>query len=109
VYIHGMHDSTRGGTGSNKRTPQGAGSAAISKALPEADAATYIGWSRSYLRHERMRPHGGNGPPFIRVGRSIRYLVADLDAWLTWHRVGDERRLPAGEAAGSRIKRNRRG
>ena len=24
----------------------------------------------------------GGGPPFVRVGRSIRYRVADLDAWL---------------------------
>jgi len=26
------------------------------------------------------------GPPFIKIGRSVRYLVSDLDEWLEQHR-----------------------
>lgn len=57
--------------------------------LTEADAARYIGLSRAYLRQSRMRvPRRGiDGPPYIRVGRAIRYLRADLDRWLAAHRV----------------------
>jgi len=52
-------------------------------ALGESDAAHYTGFSRPYLRRARR---DGGGPRFVQVGRSIRYLVADLDAWLTAHR-----------------------
>ena len=27
------------------------------------------------------------GPPFLRVGRNVRYLQADLESWLTSRRV----------------------
>lgn len=61
-----------------------------SNVLTEKDAAKYIGMSRSFLRQDRMngfRKRRTNGPVFIRVGRNIRYHLADLDAWL------DERRI----------------
>jgi predicted DNA-binding transcriptional regulator AlpA len=52
--------------------------------LNERAAASYIGMSIGYLRLSRMR--GANkctsAPPFVRMGKSIRYLPADLDAWL---------------------------
>lgn len=59
-------------------------------ALRETEAATYIGMSRSFLRQSRMngpRVRHAPPPPFIKVGRSIRYLRADLDAWLQKFRV----------------------
>lgn len=58
--------------------------------LREQEAAEYIGMSVSFLRQSRMN---GNlqsrtpGPPFIRQGRSIRYLISDLDNWLQENRV----------------------
>ena len=52
--------------------------------VAEHDAATYIGYTPSALRAWRR---DNRGPSFIRNGRSIRYLVADLDAWLSAHRV----------------------
>ena len=64
----------------------------IVRSLKEYHAAKYIGMSRSYLRQARM---DGNregripGPRFIRIGRSIRYLIDDLDAWLEWFRVAE--------------------
>ena len=47
----------------------------------DAEAAHYIGMSESWLRQSRMR---GNpeAPPYIKIGKSVRYLKADLDDWL---------------------------
>lgn len=55
-----------------------------SQSLTEDDAARYIGMSRSYLRQARLRRRG---PAFIRIGRAVRYRVADLDAFMTACRV----------------------
>jgi len=55
------------------------------RALNEQEAAEYTGMSRSFLRQARMNgqlPNRAPGPKFIRVGRSIRYLVEQLDEWL---------------------------
>jgi predicted DNA-binding transcriptional regulator AlpA len=52
--------------------------------LTEPETAHYIGMSRPWLRLQRMR---GTGPPYIRIGRAIRYDIRDLDAWLAKHRV----------------------
>jgi len=53
-------------------------------ALTERDAAPYIGYTMSALRRWRA---DGRGPAYIRHGRAVRYLVADLDQWLLAHRV----------------------
>ncbi len=58
-----------------------------SSTLTEPDTAAYIGMSRAFLRAARTG-RGTAGPPYIKIGRSVRYLVADLDAWVTAHRVG---------------------
>lgn len=55
-------------------------------ALTELQAAERISLSRAYLR--QLRRVGG-GPIYVRIGRAIRYLPSDLDAWLTCHRVVD--------------------
>lgn len=55
------------------------------RALTEIETAAYIGMSRSYLRQARMEGHRENrtpAPPFIKVGRAVRYLREDLDCWL---------------------------
>ena len=52
--------------------------------LTEHDTASYIGMSRPWLRQRRMR---GEGPAYVRLGRAIRYRVADLDLFLEAHRV----------------------
>lgn len=56
-----------------------------SRALSERDAAAYIGMSRSYLAQSRMTGRVGGrtpAPRFVKIGRSVRYLLEDLDAWL---------------------------
>ncbi len=60
------------------------------RALTEAEAADYLGVSRSTLRVGRMHgPRQGHMPipPFVRLGRSIRYLKDDLDRWLEGNRA----------------------
>ncbi len=49
--------------------------------LKDPEAAHYIGMSESWLRQSRLR---GNpeAPPYIKIGKAVRYLKADLDAWL---------------------------
>tara|TARA_R110001592_G_scaffold295771_2_gene566100 strand:- start:5538 stop:5798 length:261 start_codon:yes stop_codon:yes gene_type:complete len=56
-----------------------------SRALTEIEAARYIGMSRSFLAQSRMhgmRENRTPAPRFIKVGRSVRYLLEDLDTWL---------------------------
>ncbi len=49
------------------------------------EAAAYLGMSQSWLRQRRMTGHLGGqrpAPPFVRLGRSVRYNKSDLDQWL---------------------------
>lgn len=55
------------------------------KALTEIEASQYICMSRSFLAQSRMDGNRDNrtpAPPFIKIGRSVRYLREDLDRWL---------------------------
>jgi hypothetical protein len=52
--------------------------------LHEADAARYVGISVAFLRQARVR---AKGPAYFRIGRSVRYRVSDLEAWLSDRRV----------------------
>ena len=61
----------------------------LRRAFAEADAAEYIGMSRSFLRQSRMdgeREKRTPGPKWVKLGRSVRYLIEDLDAWLESYR-----------------------
>ena len=55
------------------------------RALTEQETSEYIGMSRSFLRQSRMEGNRTNrtpAPPFIKIGRAVRYLIEDLDRWL---------------------------
>jgi len=57
----------------------------VKRALTEIETAEYIGMSRSFLRQSRMEGNRENrtpAPKFIKIGRSVRYLIEDLDNWL---------------------------
>ncbi|MCB1822540.1 MAG: helix-turn-helix domain-containing protein, partial [Candidatus Competibacteraceae bacterium] len=57
--------------------------------LTDPEAAAYLGMSISFLRQGRMEGRRANrspGPPFIRMGKAIRYDIQDLDAWLAANR-----------------------
>ena len=53
--------------------------AAIATLLTPKEAAAVLKVSLSWLAKARMR---GDGPPYIRVGRSIRYAEAVLIQWM---------------------------
>ena len=60
-----------------------------SRLLTEAQTCRYLQVSRSYLARARMEgPRNGRtpGPPFVKLGRAVRYDIADLDAWIQEHR-----------------------
>ena len=57
------------------------------QSLNETDAAAYLDTSRDYLKKKRRF---GGGPPFVRIGRMIRYRVVDLDRWLEAHLVSKQ-------------------
>jgi predicted DNA-binding transcriptional regulator AlpA len=47
--------------------------------LTEKETATRLKMSDSWLAKARMR---GDGPPYIKVGRSVRYSEAALIQWM---------------------------
>lgn len=52
--------------------------------LEEEAAAPLIGWSVSTLQKKRV---AGDGPPFVKMGRSVRYRPEDLEAFVAAHVV----------------------
>ena len=57
----------------------------VRPSLTETEAAIYLNLSVSWLRKSRegtLPPSSGPFPPYRKLGRSVRYLRADLDEWL---------------------------
>lgn len=57
----------------------------VKRLMTEQETSEYICMSRSFLRQSRMEGNRENrtpAPPFIKIGRSVRYLIEDLDNWL---------------------------
>ena len=50
--------------------------------LTTPEAAQYLGMSRQWLEIAR---HRGNGPPYIKLGRAVRYKRSVLDSWMLDH------------------------
>ena len=57
--------------------------------VDEKKAAAYVGLSVKTLQARRATH---KVPAYIKVGRSVRYRIADLDAFLAAHRVDPEAR-----------------
>ena len=56
----------------------------------EAETAAYMSVSRSYLRAARCygnKPGKREAPPFVRLGRTIRYDKNMMDQWIDSHVV----------------------
>lgn len=71
--------------------------------VDERDAARYLNFTPAFMRRRR---EVGGGPAYLRIGRTIRYRIADLDAWLAAHRIDpsdrpspNRRESPAAPAA----------
>ncbi len=50
--------------------------------MTERQAAEYLSVSTSFLRQSRARDAHVEGPPFVRLGRAIRYSRAAVDRWV---------------------------
>jgi predicted DNA-binding transcriptional regulator AlpA len=61
------------------KTPSSKPPATITTLMTPNEAAAVLKVSLSWLAKARMR---GDGPPYIRVGRSIRYGEAALIQWM---------------------------
>lgn len=55
--------------------------------LTTAQAAEFLGKSESAMCIDRCR---SAGPPYFKLGRSVRYDLADLEAWLESCRIDPE-------------------
>lgn len=47
--------------------------------LTTPQAAEYVGMSRQWFDIARVK---GDGPPFVKIGRAVRYHRPTLDKWL---------------------------
>ena len=56
--------------------------------VDEKQAASYVNLSVKTLQARRA---AHKAPAFLKIGRSVRYRMADLDAFLAAHRVDPER------------------
>jgi predicted DNA-binding transcriptional regulator AlpA len=54
----------------------------LERLLTPRDAANFLRVSESWLAKARMR---GDGPPYVKIGRSIRYFEAALLQWMKSH------------------------
>lgn len=48
--------------------------------LTPAEAASWLGMSKSWLAKSRLN---GEGPPYLKIGRAVRYRHDDLELWLS--------------------------
>jgi excisionase family DNA binding protein len=62
--------------------PWSAAGDCLRRTLTTSQASAYTGISVSTL--EKRRVYGG-GPAFLKLGRSVRYRIQDLDAFLDEH------------------------
>lgn len=59
-----------------------------SQLLTEQEVADRIRMSVAFLRRDRVegkRSGRTQGPPFVRIGRSIRFRPSDVDRWVEAH------------------------
>lgn len=60
-------------------TPPKTSGAVVARLMTPKEAAHLLRVSLSWLAKARMR---GDGPPFIKIGRAIRYTEAALLQWM---------------------------
>ena len=52
--------------------------------MTRAEVQTHFGLTQHFLEVSAVR---GDGPPMVKIGRSVRYRVADLRDWIAARRV----------------------
>jgi len=79
--------------------------------LDEAQVARQIGMSVAFLRRGRQQGIVGSrtpAPPHLKIGRAVRYLRADIDAWLIERRIDPVARFEAAISPAQPYPRRRR-
>ncbi len=64
--------------------------------LTRAEVVAVFGLAQRFLEVAAV---AGNGPPMIKINRSVRYRVADLRAWIDARRVNSTSDTGASNAA----------
>ena len=59
--------------------------------LSRPEVHSIFGLTQRYLEVAAVR---GDGPPFIKINRSVRYRVADLREWIAARRVSSTSQVP---------------
>lgn len=49
--------------------------------LTTSDLARITGLSREWFAHRRWKI-AGEGPPYVKIGRAVRYRLEDVIAWI---------------------------
>ena len=62
----------------HQRRPASKSDGEFGRLLTASDAANLLRLSKSWLAKARMR---GDGPPYVKIGRSIRYQQGALLEW----------------------------
>lgn len=52
--------------------------------LSRAEVEVHFGLTRRFLEVSAVR---GDGPPYIKINRAVRYRTGDLREWIKSHRV----------------------
>ena len=52
--------------------------------LTRKEVEAHFGLTKRYLEIAAVK---GGGPPFIKIGRSVRYRASDIREWIKTHRV----------------------
>jgi predicted DNA-binding transcriptional regulator AlpA len=61
----------------------------VRQGLKDTDAAKILGLHPQTLRNKRSR---GEGPPYVKLGRAVRYFEDDLIAYLDKRKIEPEER-----------------
>lgn len=64
----------------------------LPRLISQKELCEYLGKSEAWAERARLE---GSGPPFCRLGRSIRYLVSDVEDWI----AHSKRKSTSGKAA----------
>lgn len=65
------------------------------KLLTRAEVHSHFGLTQRFLEVAAVR---GDGPPMVKIGRSVRYRVGDLRAWIDARRVSSTSQAVPGDA-----------
>ena len=57
----------------------------VHRLLSTKEASAFIGMSEHWLKASRHKPEL-DGPPFLKIGRAVKYDPRDLEAWLAQRR-----------------------